>query len=157
VHGRALVAGADPAHTAVVLADVRRPAEVLADPELRAVLDLDAPVAIVMTSLLHFIAPEEDPAGIVAAFLAAVPTGSALVLSHITDGGQPVQAEAAVRAWDQSASQMYMRNEDEVRALFAGTEIVEPGIVPRPLWRPDGEVREDWADIWGLAGVGIKR
>ena len=33
----------------------------------------------------------------------------------------------------------------------------EPGIVPRPLWRPDGEVRDDWEEIWGLVGVGIKR
>jgi hypothetical protein len=156
VHGRALVAGADPAHTAVVEADVRRPAEVLADPELRRVLDLDQPVAIVMASLLHFIAPEEDPHAIVAGFLSAVPSGSALVLSHVTDGGRPAQAEAAVRAWDMATSPMYIRGEDEIRALFAGTEIVEPGIVPRPLWRPDGEVREDWREIWGVAGVGIK-
>ena len=156
VHGRALVAAADPAHTAVVEADVRRPAEVLADPELGRVLDLEQPVAIVMNSLLHFIAPEEDPHRIVAEFLAAVPAGSALVVSHITDGGRPAQAEAAVRAWDQVTSPMYMRSEQEITALFAGTEIVEPGIVPRPLWRPDGEPREDWEEIWGLVGVGIK-
>jgi hypothetical protein len=150
------VAGADPAHTAVVEADVRRPEEVLADPELRRVLDLDQPVAVVMASLLHFIAPEENPQDIVAGFLAAVPSGSALVLSHVTDGGRPAQAEAAVRAWDMATSPMYIRDEDEIRALFKGTEIVEPGIVPRPLWRPDGDVREDWREIWGLAGVGIK-
>ncbi|WP_223297325.1 SAM-dependent methyltransferase [Catenulispora acidiphila] len=157
VHGRALVAAADPTHTAVVEADVRRPAEVLADPELRRVLDLKQPVAIVMNSLLHFIAPEEDPHAMVAEFLAAVPAGSALVVSHITDGGRPVQAEAAVRAWDQATSPMYMRSEKEIRDLFTGTEIIQPGIVPRPLWRPDGEVREDWQEIWGLVGVGIKR
>ncbi|MEY9889115.1 hypothetical protein ABIA31_002763 [Catenulispora sp. MAP5-51] len=157
VHGRALVAAADPAHTAVVEADIRRPAEVMADPELRRILDLNRPVALVLNSLLHFISPDEDPHAIVAQFLAAVPTGSALVVSHITDGGRPVQAEAAVRAWDQATSPMFMRTEDEIRNLFAGTEIIEPGIVPRPLWRPDGEVREDWEEIWGLVGVGIKR
>ena len=157
VHGRALVEAADPAHTAVVEADIRRPAEVLADPELRRVLDLNRPVAIVMNSLLHFIDPQDDPHGIVAQFVAAVPEGSALVVSHITDGGKPAQAEAAVRAWDQATSRMYMRSEEEIRALFAGTEILEPGIVPRPLWRPDGAVRADWEEIWGLVGVGIKR
>jgi len=157
VHGRALVAAADPAHTAVVEADVRRPCDVLADPELRRVLDLERPVAIVMNSLLHFIAPEDDPHAIVAQFMAAVPAGSALVVSHITDGGKPMQAEAAVRAWDQATSNMYMRTEEEITALFAGMEILEPGVVPRPLWRPDGEVREDWEEIWGLVGVGIKK
>lgn len=157
VHGRAMVEAADPVHTAVVEADIRRPAEVLADPELRRVLDLSRPVAIVMNSLLHFIDPQDDPHGIVAQFLAAVPAGSALVVSHITDGGKPAQAEAAVRAWDQATSRMYMRGEEEIRALFAGTEILEPGIVPRPLWRPEGAVRADWEEIWGLVGVGIKR
>jgi hypothetical protein len=110
-----------------------------------------------MNSLLQFIAPEEDPRGIVAEYIAAVAPGSALVISHITDGGRPAQAEAAVRAWDQATSKMYMRDEAEIRALFGDTEIVEPGVVGRPLWRPDGEPREDWQEIWGLVGVGIKR
>ena len=157
VHTRALVAGADPAHTAVVMADVRRPAQVLADPELRRVLDLDRPVAVLMAALLHFISPKEDPHAIVRGFLDPLPAGSALVLSHVTDGGHPRQAEAGRRVWERAAARMYMRDADEIRALFAGTELLEPGLVPRPLWRPDGEVRQDWADIWGLAGVGIKR
>jgi hypothetical protein len=156
VHGRALVAGADPAHTAVVMADVRRPEEVLADPELRRVLDLDRPVAVLMTALLHFISPEEDPHRVVREFLAAVPSGSALVLTHVTDGGHPVQAEAARKAWDRATSRLYVRDEEEIRALFDGLDLLEPGLVPRPLWRPDGEVRSDWREIWGLAGVGIK-
>ncbi|GAA1997872.1 SAM-dependent methyltransferase [Catenulispora subtropica] len=156
VHGRALVAGADPAHTAVVMADVRRPAEVLADPELRRVLDLDRPVAVLMAALLHFIAPEEEPHRIVREFLAAVPSGSALVVTHLTDGGHPDQAEAARQAWDRATSQLYVRSDEEIRALFDGLDVVEPGLVPRPLWRPDGEVRPDWKEIWGLAGIGIK-
>ncbi|GAA2055003.1 SAM-dependent methyltransferase [Catenulispora yoronensis] len=157
VHARALVADGEPEHTAVVLADVRRPAEVLADPELRRVLDLDRPVAVVMSALLHFISPEEGPHAIVREYLAAVPPGSALVLTHVTDGGHPVQAEAARQAWGRTTAQMYVRTDDEIRALFDGTEIVAPGLVPRPLWRPDGEVRGDWEEIWGLGGVGIKR
>lgn len=157
VHARALVAGADPDHTAVVMADVRRPERVLADPELRRVLDLDKPVAVLMAALLHFIAPAEDPHAIVRGFLDPLAAGSALVLSHVTDGGHPDQAEAGRRVWDRATSRMYMRDAEEIRALFAGTELLEPGLVPRPLWRPDGEVRQDWAEIWGLAGVGIKR
>ncbi|NUP49366.1 MAG: SAM-dependent methyltransferase [Catenulispora sp.] len=155
VHARA-VAATDPAHTAVVLADIRHPQQVLADKELRRVLDLDRPVAILMSALLHFIAPEEEPHRIIRTFLDAVPSGSALVVTHLTDGGRPGQAEAALKAWDQATSQMYVRTDDEIRAMFDGTEIVEPGLVPRPLWRPDGEPRGDWEQIWGLAGVGIK-
>lgn len=156
VHSRALVAGADPARTAVVLADIRRPDQVLADPELRRVLDLERPVAVLMGALLHFISPEEDPYSVVRGFLRAVPSGSALVVTHVTDGGHPEQAEAARKAWDRATSQLYVRSEEEIRALFEGLELVEPGLVPRPLWRPDGEVRQDWKEIWGLAGVGFK-
>ncbi len=62
-----------------------------------------------------------------------------------------------------SANTVHVKNissqtsEKEIRDLFTGTEIIQPGIVPRPLWRPDGEVREDGEEIWGLVGVGIKR
>ena len=156
VHARALVADADPARTAVVLADVRRPERVLADPELRRVLDLDRPVAILMAALLHFISPREKPHRIVRTFLDAVPSGSALVITHLTDGGHPDQAEAARKAWDRATSRLYLRTEAEIKAMFDGTGLVEPGLVPRPLWRPDGEPRGDWQEIWGLAGVGIK-
>lgn len=156
VHARALLAGADPAHTAVVLGDVRRPEEILADAETRRVLDFDRPVAVIMAALLHFVTDEEDPRGIVRTFLDAVPSGSALVLTHLTDGGQPATAQEARKAWDGATSKMTLRTEEEIKALFAGTEVVEPGVVPRPLWRPDSEVRDDWQKIWGLAGVGFK-
>jgi hypothetical protein len=157
VHARALLAGADPAHTAVVHGDVRQPEVILGDPETRRVLDFERPIALIMAALLHFVTAEEDPRGIVAAFLDAVPPGSALVITHLTDGGQPAVAREARKAWDGATSRMTTRTAEEIRALFDGTEIVEPGVVPRPLWRPDGEVREDWAKIWGLAGVGFKR
>lgn len=157
VHGRALVAATNPTHTAVVMADLRRPTEVLADPELHRVLDLTKPVAIVMAAVLHFISPEENPQAIVTTFLNAVPPGSALVISHMTDGGHPAQAAAARKAWDRATSQLYVRTDEEIKALFHGTTLLEPGLVPRPLWRPDGEIREDWKEIWGLAGVGIKQ
>ena len=157
VHGRALLGGDDPERTAVVLADVREPEKILGDAEVRRVLDFGQPVAVLMAALLHFVAPEENPAGIVAEFVDALVPGSALVITHLHDGGHPEQAAQAQKAWDSATSQMYLRSPAEITALFAGTEIVEPGVVPRPLWRPEGEVRADWETIWGLAGVGIKR
>ena len=156
VHSRALLAGADPTRTAVVLADVRKPEAIFDDPELRRVIDFDEPVAVMMGALLHFVSPAEDAHGIVRAFVDKMAPGSALILSHLTDGGQPDKAAEAKKAWDSATSHMYVRTREEIEALFAGTRVVEPGIVPRPLWRPEGEVRGDWESIWGLAGVGIK-
>jgi len=157
VHGRALLGNSDADRTAVVLADVRQPESILEDAEVRRVIDFDRPVAVLMAALLHFVSAAEDPARIVATFVDAMAPGSALVLTHLTDGGHPEQAANARKAWDSATSQMHVRTPPEIEALFAGTELVEPGLVARPLWRPDGEVRDDWETIWGLAGVGIKR
>ncbi|MEY9929206.1 hypothetical protein ABH926_003846 [Catenulispora sp. GP43] len=157
VHSRALLAGADPALTAIVVADVRDPASILDNAAVRGVLDFDRPIAVLMVALLHFIKPEEDAHGIVAAFRDALPPGSALVISHGTDGGDPQTSAEARKGWDNATSQFTVRDREGITALFDGLELVEPGVVNVPLWRPDGTAREDWAAIWFDGGVGFKR
>jgi hypothetical protein len=157
VHSRALLAGADPALTAIVVADVRDPASILGNPAVRDVLDFDRPIAVLMVALLHFIKPEEDAHGIVAAFRDALPPGSAVVISHGTDGGDPETSAEARKGWDNATSQFTIRDRDDITALFDGLDLVPPGVVNVPLWRPEGRARDDWADIWFDGGVGFKR
>ena len=157
VHSRALLAGADPALTAIVVADVRDPKSILDNPAVGEVLDFDRPIAVLMVALLHFIKPEEDAHGIVATFRDALPPGSAVVISHGTDGGDPETSAEARKGWDNATSQFTVRDRDGITALFDGLELVEPGVVNVPLWRPEGRAREDWADIWFDGGVGFKR
>ncbi|MGH3329243.1 MAG: SAM-dependent methyltransferase [Streptomycetales bacterium] len=61
-HNRALVAVDDGILT--VDGDVRHPGQILADPELNALIDLDRPVAVLLVAILHFVTDDEDPAGI---------------------------------------------------------------------------------------------
>jgi len=157
VHSRALLAGADPALTAIVVADVRDPKSILDCPAVGEVLDFDRPIAVLMVALLHFIKPEEDAHGIVATFRDALPPGSAVVISHGTDGGDPETSAEARKGWDNATSQFTVRDRDDIVALFDGLELALPGVVNVPLWRPEGAVREDWADIWFDGGVGFKR
>ncbi|WP_323748162.1 SAM-dependent methyltransferase [Catenulispora rubra] len=157
VHSRALLAGADPELTAIVVADVRNPKSILDSPAVGEVLDFDKPIAVLMVALLHFIKPEEDAHGIVATFRDALPPGSAVVISHGTDGGDPETSAEARKGWDNATSQFTVRDRDDITALFDGFELVEPGVVNVPLWRPEGAAREDWADIWFDGGVGFKR
>ena len=157
VHSRALLAGADPALTAIVVADVRDPASILDHPAVRGLLDFDRPIAVLMVALLHFIKPEEDAHGIVAAFRDALAPGSAVVISHGTDGGDPQTSAEARKGWDNATSQFTVRDRKAITALFDGLELVPPGVVNVPLWQPDGQAREDWADIWFDGGVGFKR
>jgi hypothetical protein len=156
VHSRALLAG-DESRTAVVLADVREPKTILEHPRVLELLDFDRPVAVLMVALLHFVAHEEDAAGIVAAFRDALAPGSALVISHGTDGGHPEVSAAARKGWDNAKSKIVVRDHEEITALFGDFELVEPGVVQLPLWRPDGPVREDWDTIWLEGGVAFKR
>lgn len=156
VHSRALLAG-DESRTAVVLADVREPKAILDHPQVRDLLDFDQPIAVLMVALLHFVGHDEDAAGVVAAFRDAVAPGSALVISHGTDGGRPDVSAAARKGWANAKSQVVVRDREEIRALFGDFELVDPGVVQLPLWRPDGAVREDWDTIWLDGGVGFKR
>ena len=80
-HGQALLAVTD--LSILVQGDLRRPAELLAKPEVRAHLDFGQPVAIGLFAILHFLRTADDPAGIVARLRDAVAPGSYLAVSHI--------------------------------------------------------------------------
>ena len=157
VHSTALLRGSDPAHTAVLQADVRKPEAILDDPKVREILDFTKPVAVLMVAVLHFVAEEEDAPGIVARFADALPAGGAVVISHATDGGQPERSKAARKGWDQAVSRLVVRGPEQIEALFDGLQVLEPGVVPLPLWRPDGDITDDIDMIWLNGGVGIKR
>ncbi|MFF4031031.1 SAM-dependent methyltransferase [Streptomyces sviceus] len=143
----------------IVDADIRRPADVLASPQVRELIDFDEPVAVLMVAILHFVAPEENPAGIVAAFRDALPQGSWLALSHATNEDRPDTAAAVTQLYrSRATSPVTARSHDEIQGLFAGFELTEPGLVHVPLWRPDeGEdIPEKPSEYWVYAGVGRK-
>jgi hypothetical protein len=153
-HGRALLHGND--RTAIVERDVRDPAALLADPSLRALLDFQAPIAVLLVAVLQFISDEEDPYAIVRALMAAVPSGSYLVISHFTAESSPRAARAA-GIYRQATSDIHSRTRAEVARFFAGHDLVAPGeVVWTPQWRPDAgtgltDVPEDSVFWCGVA------
>jgi hypothetical protein len=143
----------------IVDADIRRPADVLVSPQVRRLIDFDRPVAVLMVAILHFVTPEENPAGIVAAFRDALPEGSWLALSHATNQDRPDTAAAVTQLYrSRATSPVTARSHDEIQALFTGFDLTEPGLVHVPLWRPDeGEdLPENPSEYWVYAGVGRK-
>jgi len=150
---------ADNPHADIVDADIRRPADVLSSPQVRKLIDFDQPVAVLMVAILHFVTPEEDPAGIVAAFRDALPEGSWLALSHATDQDRPDTAAAVTQLYrSRATSPVTVRSREEIEALFTGFDLTEPGLVHVPLWRPDAaeDVPENPSEFWVYAGVGRK-
>jgi len=129
---------ADNAGADVVSADIRRPAEVLASPHVRALIDFDQPVAVLMITILHFITEEEGPDDLVAAFRDALPAGSWLALSHATNEDRPQTAAAVGKLYRSKAtSPVTARSRERIADLFDGFDLVDPGLVHVPLWRPD--------------------
>jgi hypothetical protein len=157
VHANALLTGSGT--TGIVLADLRDPAAILASPQLREVIDFTRPVAVLLVAILHFIKDEEDPAGIVATLRDALPPGSYLVLSHGTqDFHPPGGADMAAAAYKNATAPLVLRTHEQVSAFFNGFDLLEPGLVQAPLWRPEGRRPRprDLEKIGIYAGVGRK-
>jgi len=151
-HARAILAGN--ARAAVLQADIREPDRILADPAVVELLDLSRPVAVLMVAVLPWVVEDDDVARIVAQFRDAVAPGSYLAVSHGTENIPSAVQEQYQRA----SSPFVVRSREQVLRLFAGFELVEPGVVYAQQWRPDwiGEVEDhpEWSRL--LAGVGRK-
>ncbi|MGH3313826.1 MAG: SAM-dependent methyltransferase [Streptomyces sp.] len=142
-----------------VLADLRDPEAILDHPTTRQLIDFDQPVALMLVAVLHFIRDDDEPGKIISALTSRLPEGSCLILSHITadfDGGEALRQVAEV--YKNSTAQLIMRSSAELMPFFNGFELMEPGLVRPPLWRPDGPVPEgeELAQHQGYAGVGVK-
>ncbi len=133
-HGRDMLHGVP--NTVILSHDLRVPAEILADLELRRLIDFSDPVAIVLVAILPFISDAEDPAGIVKELLAPFPSGSYLALSHATADGTPAVNDAA-KVYDEATAQLHVRRRKDVLALVDGLDLVPPGLVWTPQWHPE--------------------
>ncbi|RAY16823.1 SAM-dependent methyltransferase [Actinomadura craniellae] len=151
-HGRALLAG-----TTVIMLEGD-----LADPDsiLRAArehLDFSRPVAVLFSAVFHFISDEQSPSRIVATFEDAVCSGSHIAISHFTSDILEEADDLAREYSSRVSASLHPRPYDEVTKLFAGLEMVEPGLVYVNQWRPPEGVElghPTTAPIYG--GVGRK-
>ncbi|WP_079063976.1 SAM-dependent methyltransferase [Streptomyces sp. NRRL F-4489] len=146
-HARARLANA--AGTAFALGDLRDPKAVLDDPAVRALIDFDRPVGLLIGGVMDFLSADDNPAGLLAAFGAALPAGSHLILSHGTyepyEGYAQGRVDEAARThveevYKSSTAPLTLRTKDEIAALLGPFTPLEPGVVRVPLWRPDEDV-----------------
>lgn len=160
VHGRALLTGDPAGMTDMIEADLRQPEKILSDPAIQAVIDFSRPVAVILAGVLHFITDEEDPYGVVEQLKAAVPSGSHLLLSHITlDFADHLSREEFTKPYDDSPAPMVPRTHDETLRFFEGWDLVDPGLVEVVTWRPDPvEYQEQipGGHAWAYGGLAIK-
>lgn len=134
VNAQALLAGRT--GVAVIHGDLRAPGEILSHETVRRLIDFARPVVVLMVAILQFVPDSEEPAGIVAEFIDAVPPGSYLVLSHATHDVQPESASRAREIYQRASAPLITRTKQEIAALLDGLEPVDPGLVFVTEWRP---------------------
>ena len=150
----------DPPRAAISRADAQEPAQILGHPEARRLLDAGRPLAVILAFLLHFITDDAAAERLVRTLYDALPSGSYLVISHGTYEGLPPAIIAPLeRLYTRTTSPVKPRSRAAIARFFAGTTLVEPGLVYCPLWRPEGPdelFREQPERSIGFAGVGRK-
>ncbi|MBF8184517.1 SAM-dependent methyltransferase [Nonomuraea sp. K274] len=150
-HARALLATTGATH--VVEGDLYEPEPILAEAD--SLMGLDQPVAVMMLAMLHFV-PDGDAHRIVRTVMDAMPPGSYLVISHI---GDTPQLQKAAAFYSASGTGAVLRSPERIAEFLDGLELVPPGAVPLPEWRPDESVPA-LDRVTGMAatcGVGRKR
>jgi len=140
-------------NTVTAAHDLRRPWEIIDDPDVARLIDWSEPVAVLMVAILHFVNDDENPGEIVATFRDHMAPGSYLVVSHVSQGENPDAADEAARVWDSARSPVTLRTPSEIENLFAGFELIPPGLVTTTEWGTTEPAPAGQALV--VAGVGI--
>jgi hypothetical protein len=159
VHAQALLVGDPRGRTSYLEADIRDPDAILRHPALRATLDLNQPVGLLLVAILHFVHDDEQVAGIVRRLVDMLPAGSYLVLSHGTmDFSTPEGVAAYERMFASGGTDVRARPKATIAQYFEGFDLVEPGIVAVADWRPDdpADARPISRDLGIFGAVGRK-
>ncbi len=136
-YARALLTSTREGATAYLDADLRDPSAIVR--AASATLDFSQPIALMLLIILHLIPEADDPYGIVASLVGALPAGSYLVLSHpASDIRAAEMADMTKRVNERmSGPKATMRDRAAITRFFDGLELLEPGVVQPQLWRPD--------------------
>jgi len=149
--GSSLLAGN--ARSAYLHADIREPAQILEAPELRALLDLAEPVAVLMIETLLHIPDSDDPAAMVTAYTEPLCSGSLLAIAHFSPSEELTTGLSMFDRMFGAPPSVNLREPDQFESFFTGLELVAPGIVPAPLWHPASD--DDMARNPELAQVHV--
>ncbi|HEY0447567.1 SAM-dependent methyltransferase [Actinophytocola sp.] len=145
-------------NAAVVWADVRQPRSVLEHAEVGRLIDFSQPVGLLIVGLLLFIDDEYDPAGLVNTYRAACAEGSYLAISTMSqDEADPEtagQLAGLLGLYEGADERITPRDRATIESWFAGTTLVEPGLVLLDEWRQDDRPSTSPARLLGYGGVG---
>jgi hypothetical protein len=129
----------DVPNTMALQVDIRQPEELLNAPTVRRLLDFGRPIGVLIVGILHFVPVDEVAYNLVRVLRDAVAPGSYIAISSGTkEYSPPDLVEQGEELYADTTDPLKLRTRAEIDAFFAGLELVEPGVVLLPLWRPEG-------------------
>jgi len=159
-HARALLTSSAGGKCAYIQADLREPEKILSDPVTRETLDFSRPIGLILAAVVHFLSPEDEPKRIITTLLDALSPGSYLVASHgSAEYGTQEEADVVLDIIQAGGVRVTTRSSHDFGHLvFDGLELVAPGVVLLPEWRPapDGAPRPGGREVGSNAGVARK-
>ena len=133
-HARALLTSTPEGATDYLDADFRQPEQILA--AAARTLDFTRPVAVMLLGILGHFSDDDAVASVIRRLLAGAVPGSHLVIAHGSSTSEGLLA--AQRQYNKSGAESYhLRSPQQLARFFEGLELVPPGLVPVPHWRPD--------------------
>lgn len=152
---RAMLGGDD--RVSVTQLDIRKPDALLSAPTVADLLDFSRPIAVLAIGILHFLQEADEPVRLLAEYRDACPPGSYLAISQASQVSLPDEQVARfLAAYARSTTPAVWRTKDEIRQFLDGYDLVDPGLVLLPQWRPDVPVSDaEAADSNIYGGVGI--
>jgi S-adenosyl methyltransferase len=152
-HARILLTSSPEGSTHYIDADVHDPEAILA--EAHEYLDFDRPVALFMIGVLGHVEDYDEARSIVRRLMAGLPAGSYFVECDGTDTS-PAYVAALERYRDEGGVPYNVRSAAQIAGFYEGLDLVEPGVVPIPQWRPEPSRFGGPADVDEWGGVGRK-
>jgi hypothetical protein len=140
----------------IVQADLRSPASILDHPTTRRLIDFDQPVMLLMLAVLHFIPDSQRPDELAQEYGKALSSGSHLAITHATAAARPEEMRKLEALYATSSNPAVARSPEWIQGAFGDYELVEPGAIFVPQWRPDGDTPQNPQDFIFFGGVGAK-
>jgi S-adenosyl methyltransferase len=160
-HAQALLE--DDELTVGVTADISEPWQIMSHPRVLKLINFDEPVAVLLLAVLHRIPEDYVAARMIAEFREALAPGSYIAIQHAVCDTRPEVTRTLASLYQDkkvitaARRAQNTRTKAQIERFFDGLDVVDPGVVYIPEWRPDpGEQAADPEAVWLVGGVGRK-
>ncbi|MFD9187195.1 SAM-dependent methyltransferase [Streptomyces phaeochromogenes] len=145
-HAAALLWSGPHGSTDYIDADLHEPEKIIE--AAGQILDFDKPVTLMLMGILGHIQDHQAAQSIARRLQAALPSGSYFI--HYDGTDTDADLKRAQDCYDDTGAIPYvLRSPEQISAYYEGLELLDPGIVSCPLWRPEPGTDPEPTDVYG--------